>query len=77
MLSGVTFPMHACGVPPITMHWVSWPIRAECTGSVGQSEQTALVGRRGFVDNNEFERAGGQRNYNNVQYLRNNVFFGH
>uniref|UniRef100_A0A673J5Q2 Methylcrotonoyl-CoA carboxylase subunit alpha, mitochondrial n=1 Tax=Sinocyclocheilus rhinocerous TaxID=307959 RepID=A0A673J5Q2_9TELE len=21
---------HACGVRPITMHWVSWPIRADC-----------------------------------------------
>ncbi len=20
----------ACGVQPITMHWVSWPIRADC-----------------------------------------------
>ncbi len=30
----------ACGVRPITMHL-----------PVGQSEQTALVGRRGFVEN--------------------------
>ncbi len=25
--------------------------QSQCTGSVGQSEQTALVGRRGFVEN--------------------------
>ncbi len=31
MVRGVTFPMCACGVRPITMHWVSWPIRADCT----------------------------------------------
>ncbi len=30
MVWGVTFPMHACGVRSITMHWVSWPIRADC-----------------------------------------------
>ncbi len=35
----------ACGVRPVT-------------GSVGQSEQTALVGRRGFVENEAFERGG-------------------
>ncbi len=27
---GGTFPMRACGVRPITMHCVSWPIRADC-----------------------------------------------
>ncbi len=31
MIRGVTFPMCTCGVWPITMHWVSWPIRADCT----------------------------------------------
>ncbi len=25
--------------------------QSQCTGSVGQSEQTVLVGRRGFVEN--------------------------
>ncbi len=30
MVRGVPFPMLACGVRPITMHWVSWPIRADC-----------------------------------------------
>ncbi len=30
MLRDVTFPMHACGVRPIKMHWVCWPIRADC-----------------------------------------------
>ncbi len=30
LLRGVTFPTHACGVQSITMHWVSWPIRADC-----------------------------------------------
>ncbi len=28
---GIKFPTRACGVRPITMHWVSWPIRADCT----------------------------------------------
>ncbi len=37
----------ACGVWPITMHWVSWP-----------SEQTVLVKMRGFVENEAFERGG-------------------
>ncbi len=32
--------------------------QSQCIGSVGQSEQTALVGRRGFVENNAFERGG-------------------
>ena len=27
---GHTFPTSACGARPITMHWVSWPIRADC-----------------------------------------------
>ncbi len=30
----------------------------QCTVPVGQSEQTALVGRRGFVENEAFERGG-------------------
>ncbi len=29
---------------------------SQCSGSVGQSEQTTLVGRRGFVENGVFER---------------------
>ncbi len=37
----------ACCVRPITMH---------C--AVGQSEQTVLVGRRDFVENEAFERGG-------------------
>ncbi len=51
--------------------------QSQCTGSVGQSEQTVLVGRRGFVENKEFERGGAYRTYNNVHYLKNNVFFEH
>ncbi len=31
MVRGVIFPTRACGVRPITMHWVSWPITADCT----------------------------------------------
>ncbi len=30
MVRGVTFLTRACGVRPITMLWVSWPIRADC-----------------------------------------------
>ncbi len=29
MERGIIFPTLACGVRPITMHWVSWPIRAD------------------------------------------------
>ncbi len=29
MERGVTFPTSACGVRPITLHCVSWPIRAD------------------------------------------------
>ncbi len=36
-----------------------------------------LVGRRDFVENEAFERGGAQRTYNNVQYLKNYVFFKH
>ncbi len=32
--------------------------QSQCTGSVGQSEQTAFVGRRDFVENEVFERGG-------------------
>ncbi len=42
MERGVTFPAHACG-----NH-----------NALGQSEQTVLVGRRGFVENDVFERGG-------------------
>ncbi len=31
---------------------------SQCTVPVGQSEQTALVGRRDFVENEVFERGG-------------------
>ncbi len=47
--------------------------QSQCTGSVGQSEQTVLVGR----SDEAFERGGAQRTYNNVQYLKNYVFFEH
>ncbi len=30
--------------------------QSQCTGSVDQSEQTVLVGRRGFVESKVFER---------------------
>ncbi len=32
--------------------------QSQCSGSVGQSEETALVGRRDFVENEAFERGG-------------------
>ncbi len=32
--------------------------QSQCTVPVGQSEQTVLVGRRGFVENEAFERGG-------------------
>ncbi len=32
--------------------------QSQCTWSVGQSEQTVLVGRRDFVENEAFERQG-------------------
>ncbi len=64
MERGVTFPMQLVVFG-----------QSQCTGSVGQSEQTVLVRRRDFVENEAFERGGAQRTYNNVQYLKNNVFF--
>ncbi len=32
--------------------------QSQCTGSVGQSEQTVLVRRRDFVEKEAFERGG-------------------
>ncbi len=32
--------------------------QSQCTVPVGQSEQTMLVGRRDFVENEAFERGG-------------------
>ncbi len=32
--------------------------QSQCAVSAGQSEQTVLVGRRGFVENDMFERGG-------------------
>ncbi len=49
--------------------------QSQCSGSASQSEQTVLVRRRDFVENKAFERSGDKRIYNNVQYLKNNVFF--
>ncbi len=67
MVRGVTFPLVLVVFG-----------QSQCTGSVGQSEQTALVGRWGFVENDTFERGWGiPGNYNNVKYLKNNVFFEH
>jgi len=37
----------ACGVQPITMLWVSWPIRADCACQ-----------KEGFVENKALERGG-------------------
>ncbi len=65
MVRGITFPTCACGVRPITMHWVSWPIRADCT-----------CWKEGLCRKRAFER-GGHEDLNNVQYLKNNVFFEH
>ncbi len=45
---------------------------SQCTVSAVQSEQTVLVERRDFVENESFERT-----YNNVQYLKTHVFFEH
>ncbi len=39
---GVTFLTRACGVRPITMHCVSWPIREDCACQ-----------KEGFVENDE------------------------
>ncbi len=45
MEMGVTFPT-----------WLVVFGQSECSGSVGQSEQTVLVGRRDFVETKAFER---------------------
>ncbi len=47
MVRGVTFPMRLVVFG-----------QSQCSGSVGQSEQTALVWRRDFVENDTFERGG-------------------
>ncbi len=44
-------------------HYLFWRVlvlygQSQCTVPVGQSEQTVLVGRRGFVENDVFERRG-------------------
>ncbi len=39
-------------------HYISVFGQSQCTVPVGQSEQTALVGRRDFVENEAFERGG-------------------
>ncbi len=43
-----------CGVRPITMHWVSWPIRADCSCR----NEGLCRKQRGFIENNAFERGG-------------------
>ncbi len=40
------------------MTWLVVFGQSQCTRSVGQSKQTVLVGRRGFVENEAFERGG-------------------
>ncbi len=50
--------------------------QSQCTVPVDQSEQTVLVRRRVFVENEAFERGGAKRTNNNVQYSKN-VFFEH
>ncbi len=47
MERGVTFP-----TPLVVFS------QSQCTVPVGQSEQTVLVGRRDFVENEAFERGG-------------------
>jgi len=66
MERGVTFPT-----------WLVVFGQSQCSVPDGQSEQTALVGRRDFVENEAFERDRAWRAYNSVQYLKNNVFFEH
>ncbi len=47
----VTFPMHACGVRPITMFWVSWPIRADCAcWKEGLCSKQSIWERRGIEE---------------------------
>ncbi len=48
---GVTFPTRACGVQPITMHWVSWPISADCAcRKEGLCRKQYVCERRGIED---------------------------
>ncbi len=47
IVRGVTFPMLLVVFG-----------QSQCTVSAGQSEQTVLVGRRDFVENEAFERDG-------------------
>ncbi len=47
MEGGITFPM-----------WLELFGQSQCSVSAGQSEQTVLVRRRDFVENEVFERDG-------------------
>ncbi len=51
MERGVTFPTRACGVRPITMHCVRWPIRADCAcRKEGLCRKRSVWERRGIED---------------------------
>ncbi len=51
MERGVTFPTHACGVGPLTMHCASWPIRADCAcRKEGLCRKRSVWERRGIED---------------------------
>ncbi len=51
MESGLTFPTRAFVVRPITMHWVSWPIRADCAClKEGLCRKRSVWERRGIED---------------------------
>ncbi len=48
---GLIFPTRACGVRPITMHCVSWPIRADCAcRKEGLCRKWSVWERRGIED---------------------------
>ncbi len=47
----LSFPTRACGVRPITMHWVSWPIRADCAcRKEGLCRKRSVWERRGIEE---------------------------
>uniref|UniRef100_A0A8C1PWL0 ADAM metallopeptidase with thrombospondin type 1 motif 7 n=1 Tax=Cyprinus carpio TaxID=7962 RepID=A0A8C1PWL0_CYPCA len=62
-VAGMCQPLRSCSINEDTGLTLAFTIahelghnQSQCTGAVGQSEQTALVGKRDFVENEAFER---------------------
>ncbi len=59
MVKIFTFPKHAWGVRPITMHWVSWPIRTDCAcqkEGLYRKQRLRAAGHRGPTISTVFDK---------------------